>query len=126
MSTINNRIKELREEKFMTKAAFAALIGVNQQRVYEIESNKVAPSEKAIMGIIEKLGVNMDWLMRGVGEKYAKASEITTPAVSGNEIFVKLVETDISRKLDLMMAQIMKMSAEIAELKADKNNHAAA
>lgn len=68
MSDINSRIQRVIAESGLTKTAFAAKLNVSQQHVSRLSSYG-APSERTIVDICDKFGVNETWLRTGEGPK---------------------------------------------------------
>ncbi|WP_218184409.1 helix-turn-helix domain-containing protein [Thermoanaerobacter thermocopriae] len=63
MSTLGERIKQLRLEHGMTQEEFGKLFGVTKYSISLYESNKTSPSDEIKKKIAEYFNVSMDWLM---------------------------------------------------------------
>jgi len=123
MNTISKRIKDLREEKNLSQTKMAAEIAVKRHHVVDIEAEKQRPPYETIIKYAEYFGVNMDWLMTGEGEKYAKAGMVKETAASyGAGILESMAqkEADTNKKLDFLIDMVANLSQEVKELKAEK------
>lgn len=74
MSTIGERIKEIRQRASMTQTEFGRAIGVSGATVSTSESGKTNPEQRTLLLICEKFGVDLHWLETGEGERL-KAQE---------------------------------------------------
>lgn len=77
MSTVNERIKELRkrlgtEKNRMTLEKFGAAIGISAQAVSGIERGENNPSEQTIKMICRVFNVSEEWIREGTGEPFVK------------------------------------------------------
>ena len=70
MSTIAERIKEVRKEKKYTQAEFGKIIGVAGNTVTGYENNIRKPSDAVIISICREFNVNEQWLRTGQGEMF--------------------------------------------------------
>ncbi len=72
MITFGQRLKEVRKERGLTTRQAAALIGISQPYVSQIERGMATHvASKTVTAIGAKLGLNEHWLRTGEGEKYA-------------------------------------------------------
>ena len=69
---VGDNIKKIREELGLTQQKFAEKIGIKQNSVALIESNKRNISLQALLAISREFGVRLEWLETGEGEKYAQ------------------------------------------------------
>lgn len=90
MSTIGERIKEIRKRKGYTQQKFAEELGLKQNTIATYEMNKTIPSERTLTDICEKFSVDSDWLRTGVGDdpflpvsREDKITEILNKAING-------------------------------------------
>lgn len=65
---VNQRIKMLRSHLGISQNDFGNKVKVSSVTIYQIENEASKPSSKTIQKIIEKTGVNRDWLLHGKGE----------------------------------------------------------
>lgn len=64
---MNERVRAIRSELRMTRAAFGALIGITGDMVNNIERGRVSLKEQTIKVICSECGVNEEWLRYGTG-----------------------------------------------------------
>lgn len=67
--TLGKRIRQMLQERGMTQAELARLVGVKQQTVSYIVADKGAESSRYATRIAEVLGVNPVWLQHGGANK---------------------------------------------------------
>lgn len=67
---MNKRIKQIRRELGLTQAEFAERIGLKQNSIALIESEKRNISDQAVLSICREYGVNEEWLRTGDGDKF--------------------------------------------------------
>lgn len=68
MSTIGERIKEVRKAKGYTQQKFADELGLKQNTIATYEMNKTAPSDRTISDICREFRVSEKWLRTGEGQ----------------------------------------------------------
>ena len=68
MSTIGERIKNIRKAKGLTQQKFADALDLKQNTIATYEMNKTVPSERTLSDICEKFGVDPVWLRTGAGD----------------------------------------------------------
>lgn len=68
MSTIGDRIKEVRKFKGLTQQKFADELGLKRNTVGGYEIGTVMPSDRTIADISQKFDINESWLRTGEGE----------------------------------------------------------
>ena len=68
MSTIGERMKEVRKAKGYTQQKFADELGLKQNTIATYEMNKTAPSDRTISDICQKFRVSEKWLRTGEGQ----------------------------------------------------------
>ncbi len=66
---MENKIKELREEKGFSQGKLAELCNVSRQTINAIENNKYDPSLQLAFDLAETLGVTVDELFKSGGRK---------------------------------------------------------
>jgi transcriptional regulator with XRE-family HTH domain len=69
LSTIGERIKQVRLSASLTQAEFGKEIGVSGATVSTSESGKTNPEPRTIILICDKFGINRQWLETGEGER---------------------------------------------------------
>lgn len=68
MSTIGERIKEIRKRKGYTQQRFADELGLKQNTIATYEMNKTTPSDRTILDICQKFRIREEWLRTGEGD----------------------------------------------------------
>ena len=106
MSDINSRIQRVIAESGLTKTAFAAKLNVSQQHVSRLSSYG-APSERTIVDICDKFGVNETWLRTGEGPMCKEVSE--EEALS--EFFGRMLKEDVPYRNEIILC-LSRMSPE--------------
>jgi putative transcriptional regulator len=69
---MNNRLKEVRQQRDLTQEALAAAVGVSRQTIIAIEKSKFVPSVKLALELAAALGVSLEdifWLSKTQGDK---------------------------------------------------------
>lgn len=79
MSTIAERLKQIRKNKGMTQAELGEFLGVTKQAIANVECGKNNPSIDMIYRLIEILSINANWFITGKGDVYNKVSLEFTP-----------------------------------------------
>ena len=67
---MNKRIRNLREDLALSRAAFGEKLGVSGDVINNLERGRVEPKEHIIKLICAEFSVNENWLRNGVGEMY--------------------------------------------------------
>ena len=67
MSTINERIRELRQYNDLTQKEFAQKIGISREYLCRLEAGNEKPVEKMLLLISVMFQVNYNWLLDGTG-----------------------------------------------------------
>lgn len=70
MSTVGQRLKEIRAEKRLTQTAFGEILGVSKQAISNIESSHSNPSIDIMSKLFENLEVNLNWFITGQGKMF--------------------------------------------------------
>ena len=97
MSTIGERIKEIRKGEGLTQQKFADRIGAKQNTVAQYEIGRNAPIDPVITAICKEFDIQEDWLRHGLGPMRAAKSdeeEVTdyvAQALNGSSEFKKAV-----------------------------------
>jgi transcriptional regulator with XRE-family HTH domain len=63
--TIGDRIKSVREKNNLSTISFAKTLEISQPSLTGLENNKSEPRAKTIIALIEKFGVDPNWLLTG-------------------------------------------------------------
>lgn len=67
MTTINERVRYIRQQNKLTQKQFAEKIGISREHLCRIESQKEKPSEQILLLITALFGIDEDWLYNGTG-----------------------------------------------------------
>ena len=70
MSTIAEKFKFLRQEKNLTQQGLADILNCKKQNISNIESGHQKPTTELTKKLIEKLGLNANWLIANVGRPF--------------------------------------------------------
>ena len=95
MSTIAERIKEVRKGADLTQREFAERIGAKQNTVAQYEIGRNVPIDPVINSICREFGVNEVWLRTGDGEPFQEETRqeqimrFATQTVKGSDEFRK-------------------------------------
>ena len=69
---MNNRLKEVRQQRDLTQETLAAAVSVSRQTIIAIEKSKFVPSVKLALELAAALGVSLEeifWLEKTQGDK---------------------------------------------------------
>jgi transcriptional regulator with XRE-family HTH domain len=110
---IHFRIKELREQKKLSKKDFAAKIGVDNSQYGKFETGKLTPTIQHLMEISSNFGISVDWLLTGEGDMFkggTREPDATTSSGVGDSYIYKE-----------LLGDIKELSKEVGGLKAENN-----
>ncbi len=80
-STVNERIKRLRDELNLSQSDLANRIGMSATGVWKMETDtKAKPRTSTLIAISKEFNVNKDWLISGTGSMFNES-----PAVQSQE-----------------------------------------
>lgn len=89
MTTIGERIKQVRKDNDLTQGALAESIGIKPNSLAMLEAGKRNPSDITIRALCKKLHVNEEWLRTGAGniyaEKFSSLADLLEQADLGEE-----------------------------------------
>lgn len=97
MSTIGERIKEIRKGAGLTQQKFADRIGAKQNTVAQYEIGRNAPIDPVITAICKEFDIQEDWLRHGLEPMRAaksdeeEVSDYVAQALNGSSEFKKSV-----------------------------------
>ncbi len=109
MSSIGERLKQLRKERNISQADLAQALGTNIFTVSRWERNVAVPSSKYSKKISKYFGVNELWLLTGEGEKDAPLEEEEQAKEELSWI------TDEVRSLVILCSKYFDLSPDIVE-----------
>ena len=75
MSTIAERIKEVRKSEGLTQQKFAERIGAKQNTIAQYEIGRNTPIDPVITSICREFRVNETWLRTGAGTMHEETTE---------------------------------------------------
>ena len=75
MSSISERIKQIRKDSNLTQTEFGQRLGAAQNTIATYESGRREPQEVTLTAICREFGVNMEWLKNGTGNPYNDADD---------------------------------------------------
>jgi len=122
VSTLNDRIKQVRKSLDLTQQEFADRLNVKRNTVATYERGKSNPSDAAVNLICREFNVNEAWLRTGEGEMFVqltKAQEIAdfmTPLLSDeSDGFKRRFITMLSRLDESDWLVLAKMAEEMTK-----------
>lgn len=130
---INDRVRVVRESEGLTRAQFAARLGVSASEITNVEFAKIknmASKESLFRSIATEFGVSLDWIKTGEGSMYGPdpRDEIAMafgelaarhdPVIDG---FVQFLRSRTPEQLELIAQQLQDCVAciQAAEEKKD-------
>ena len=94
---MNDRIKEIREDQKLSRAAFGKRLGVSGDVINNLERGRVEPKDPIIKLICSEYSVNEDWLRTGSGSMYIEPDTFSLDEFvkqhGGTEIDLQIVKT---------------------------------
>lgn len=121
MSTVGDRIKEVRKSLNLTQQKFADRIGTKQNTVAQYEIGRNVPIDPVITAICREFNVNEIWLRTGEGEPFQEESrqeqimKFAAQTIKGSDEFRKQFVSMLA-KLDVedweALAKIFKKLAD--------------
>lgn len=106
MSTVGERIKQIRKDFGLTQQKFADRIGAKQNTVAQYEIGRNIPIDPVITAICKEFDIQEDWLrhglepMRAAKSREEEISELVGSALSGSSEFKKAVIRMICSRSD--------------------------
>ena len=73
---IGNRIREIREEKGISREFLANNSEISTKFLYEIENGKKGLSAKTLLKVSQTLGCSCDYLLTGIEHPHINSSEL--------------------------------------------------
>lgn len=137
MTSINDRIKDVRKQLHKTQTEFARELGFGQSGIAEIERSTRNITDRHIKAICSIFKVNEDWLRYGKGEmfindsftvveKLAKELNMTQREMNVLTVFLKFPPEDRQKIMDYgekFVTELIKQRKE-NELKEEKDRAA--
>lgn len=76
--SIGQRLKFLRQDKNLTAKDFADLLNIPVRTIGGYERDENPPNEKFLTLLLQKLNVNINWLLSGSGNMYFDSDDLET------------------------------------------------
>ena len=116
---MQNRIRELREERGMNQDALAGLVGVSQQKISKVERNTESLGIDLLIEISDYFGVTTDYLLCLSDEKRGTVQDRRVKQKMDE--YAKLIETyeslsEENKKMVRKMMAVMKRLQDEEEL----------
>lgn len=70
LDTIGDRIRKVRKDNKLSQKAFGKICGVSQLTLLRYETNYRGPDMKFLLKMSENFNVNVNWVLRNIGEAY--------------------------------------------------------
>ena len=107
MNALSERITLIAKNTGMTNTAFAEKLNITQASVSRLLSGKQNPSDRTLIDICDKFGVNETWQRTGEGSMYKEVSE--EEALS--EFFGRMLKEDVPYRNEIILC-LSRMSPE--------------
>lgn len=111
---MNKRIKFLREEMGMSRAAFGDRLGISGDMVNNMERGRVEIREDRIKLICSTFSINEEWLRTGTGEPKIKLTKNQKVADFMNSV-MELPDTNIKKRAIDGLARLKESDWEFIE-----------
>jgi len=124
MTTLAERIFQIRSEEKLSQAAFAQKINLSQNFVWMVENGKREPSDRTIRDICNIFKVDEVWLRTGIGSpniKKSRKEELNAifsdalEGVSDKDKFLRAVASVPDSAFPALVEFIRTLSAELGE-----------
>lgn len=121
MTTLNERIKQVRKESGLSQELFGSRLGITKSSVSLLESGKNNPSEQTLKLICTEFNINYNWLLNGT-EPMAAQNNISSMAridaiMTGENEFAKSTFKEFAKldksEWELLEKIIKKLSEEL-------------
>lgn len=119
MSTIYERIKEVRKAKGYTQQKFADELGLKRNTVGGYEIGTVTPSDRTISDICEKFDIRESWLRTGEGDMEKPVNRDAEIASFMGDV-MRGESDDFRRRLVAVLAKLDSSEWDLLEKMAQK------
>ena len=109
--TINERIKEIRNDADLTRGQFGERIGLKQTQAGYIEKEGSAVSTRVVQLICTNFHVSEDWLLHGTEPKYVASEDMILQQLAK--------EFALTPDHEVLVRQLLKMPPEVVHAVAD-------
>lgn len=75
MST-GKRLKEIKKELNLTAAEMGEMLEIPSRTIGGYERDEAPPNQKFLNALVEKLHINVNWFLTGIGTKYLNKAEL--------------------------------------------------
>lgn len=100
MSTLGERIKEIRDEAGLSQRAFARMIGIGGSAIAMLEADRNVPREQTVRAICDQFNISRLWLETGKPPKQLVAQEdkeLVDKILHDNDPFVRAFILGVAR-----------------------------
>ncbi len=108
MTTLGNRIQQLRKEKNLTQTALAKLINISLPQLVRYETKEVQPTADTLKNLSNVFGVSIDFLVNGNLDEKAESTLGNSKLLQHFKAVEKMNNEDKSVVLRLIDAFITK------------------
>lgn len=112
MSTIAERIKEVRKAQGLTQQKFADRIGIKQNTIATYEMGRNNPIDPVINAICREFNVNETWLRTGEGEMHKDLSRDEALAAAFGKMLSEDDSDETVRIKKAMISELLAMPPE--------------
>jgi len=112
LDTIGDRIRRVRKDNKLSQKAFGKICGVSQLTLLRYETNYRGPDMKFLLKMSENFNVNVNWVLRKIGEAYFSDSPKETARV--------YIEIEDLREAFKTFSSFLQLQAEVKN--ADRNS----
>lgn len=119
MTNIGDRIKTIRKTKGLTQHKFADELGLKRNTVGSYEISAGLPSDRTILDICQKFGINETWLRTGEGEMMQPISRDEQIAAFMGDV-MRGETADFRRRLMAVLAKLDPAEWALLEKMAQK------
>ncbi len=127
MSSVNERIKEVRKYLELTQTEFSHQIGLSQSNLGQIEIGKSNPTINTIHKIISKFHIDAHWLLLGEGEMIKYNSDMLGAVVQNGKININGNNTihhnnvqEAENEIALLRKELDMLKEKVKSIEKDK------
>ena len=117
--TLNNRIYKVRKASGLNQSEFADKLSLTKNYISLIENGNRIPSERTIIDICNKFGINRKWLETGEGEMHSPVSRDAAIAAFMGDV-MRGEDADFRRRLVAALSKLDTAEWELLEQMALK------
>lgn len=116
---MNSRIFQIRKFSGLNQSAFAEKLSLTKNYISLIENGNRIPSERTIVDICNKFGINRDWLESGKGEMHTPISRDAAITDFMGDV-MRGEDADFRRRLVAVLSKLETSEWELLEKMAIK------